>query len=63
MDCLSNKPQVRGQLLDAMRYFFTQQAIFVSKLKFCPKIDYSTIKDITSNTGEEGGDDWTTGEG
>ncbi|XP_031552694.1 uncharacterized protein LOC116289894 [Actinia tenebrosa] len=50
MDCLSNKPDERGQLLDAMRYFFTQQAIFVSKLNYCPKIDYKTIKAIASHT-------------
>ncbi|KXJ07953.1 uncharacterized protein LOC110249625 [Exaiptasia diaphana] len=50
IDCLSKRPELSGQMLDAMRYFFTQQAIFVEKLKFCPEIEYKDIKQITDKT-------------
>ncbi|KAK3707210.1 hypothetical protein QZH41_019567 [Actinostola sp. cb2023] len=50
INCLSKRSDIRGQMVDSMRYFFTQQAMFVSKLNFCPYIEFKDIQSITDQT-------------
>ncbi|KXJ28640.1 uncharacterized protein LOC110250834 [Exaiptasia diaphana] len=50
VNCLSKRRELRSQMVDAMRYFATQNAIFITKMKLCPEIDYKDIKEITDET-------------
>jgi hypothetical protein len=45
------KPNEKGRILDNMRYFYAQGAIFDKKLGLCPSIEFENLKALAKNTG------------